>query len=345
MDYTRNPKDSMRSTWRQDRSGWRYPHYVLDFLGLYPTDLDKAVPVFEKSEKIPYLTERSCHLWILAHALWPMALQYLYVTYTGHSLNRVATFLLYTIAFRANAIHEINILRRLGHQYGFLDGDKHERDQIPDVGVQKALSSTILTTSLRPLFTVLLSNRPGQLPSLSWWLPVELGLYTVILDLWFYLYHRSCHEFDGLWKYHRTHHLTKHPNPMLSAYADTEQEILEIVVVPLLTFGTLKLMGLPMGFHDWWICHQYIVFTEVFGHSGLRLFAVPASTSSWLLQLFNCELVLEDHDLHHRNGWRKSHNYGKQTRLWDRLFGTCHERIESDKSNIDLSQQISMPLL
>lgn len=92
---------------------------------------------------------------------------------------------------------------------------------------------------------------------LTWWLPLELGLYSVVLDGWFYLYHRCCHELDGLWKYHRTHHLTKHPTPLLSSYADEEQEFIEIALIPLLTWATLKYaFGLPMTFHDWWICHQ-----------------------------------------------------------------------------------------
>jgi len=274
-----------------------------------------------------------------------MVIQYAFTYFTGWTLHPIAAFLLYTVAYRANAIHEIHILRRLGHRYGFLDGDKHERDQIPDVGVQKALISIVLTTSVRPLLAVLFSERPGEIPSLSWWLPVEIGVYTIVLDFWFYLYHRSCHELDGLWKYHRTHHLTKHPNPMLSAYADVEQEIIEIGLVPIFTCITMRLMGLPMGFHDWWICHEYIIFTEAFGHSGLRVWAVPPSTASLLLKPLGCELVVEDHDLHHRKGWRRSYNYGKQTRLWDRLFGTCHERIESSKANVDRSRRVSMPLL
>lgn len=83
--------------------------------------------------------------------------------------------------------------------------------------------------------------------SLSWWLPLELGLYSVVLDFFFYAYHRSCHELDGLWQYHRTHHLTKHPSPLLSSYADSEQEVIEIALVPLLTYATLKyVFGLPM---------------------------------------------------------------------------------------------------
>lgn len=71
------------------------------------------------------------------------------------------------------------------------------------------------------------------------------------------------HDIDTLWKYHRTHHLTKHPNPLLTLFADTEQEIFNIAVIPLLAWGSMKLVGFPMGFYDWWICHQYAVWTEI----------------------------------------------------------------------------------
>jgi sterol desaturase/sphingolipid hydroxylase (fatty acid hydroxylase superfamily) len=57
------------------------------------------------------------------------------------------------------------------------------------------------------------------------------------------------------------------------------------------------------------------------------------------------ELCVEDHDLHHRQGWRKSHNYGKQTRVWDRLFGTCGTRIESVPDNVDYVNQAYMPIM
>jgi sterol desaturase/sphingolipid hydroxylase (fatty acid hydroxylase superfamily) len=99
-----------------------------------------------------------------------------------------------------------------------------------------------------------------------------------------------------------------------------------------------------MGFYEWWICHQYVVFAELAGHSGLRVHASPPSTLSWLLRWFDAELVIEDHDLHHRKGWKKSHNYGKQTRLWDRVFGTCCDRIESVQGNVDYVNQSPMPL-
>jgi sterol desaturase/sphingolipid hydroxylase (fatty acid hydroxylase superfamily) len=65
---------------------------------------------------------------------------------------------------------------------------------------------------------------------------------------------------------------------------------------------------------------------------------------NWLLELFDLEMVIEDHDLHHRYGWKQSFNHGKQSRLWDTIFGTCHDRIESVKENVDYSNLATMPL-
>jgi sterol desaturase/sphingolipid hydroxylase (fatty acid hydroxylase superfamily) len=152
------------------------------------------------------------------------------------------------------------------------------------------------------------------------------------------------HDVDWLWQFHRTHHLTKHPNPLLSLYADTEQEIMDIAGIPFLTWLSIRALGLPMGYYDWWVCNQFIVFVEMYGHSGLRIQASPPSTVTPLLRLAGCELVIEDHDLHHRKGWKKSVNYGKQTRLWDRLFGTLGQRVENVEGNLDYDHPVTMPI-
>ncbi|KAJ9248410.1 hypothetical protein DTO195F2_8855 [Paecilomyces variotii] len=348
MSATQNPKDSMKSTWTTwPREQWNYHHKILDFLDIYPVDPKTEVPVHSKEEKIPYFNEWSVHLWILFHAAIPLVLHQLCTSYTGHIFSPITAFNLYFMAFNIIVVHEARILRRLGHAYGFLDGDKHERDGIPDVGVAKVAKSLYKTTGSRLIAAVYLTYKPGELPiDMHWkWLFLEIGLYGVVLDFWFYWYHRLMHDVGGLWKYHRTHHLTKHPNSLLAAYADHEQEFFDMVGVPLMTYFTLKFMGLPMGFYEWWVCHQYIAFTEVLGHSGIRVYAPAASTFTWLLQYFDAEIIVEDHDLHHRKGWRKSHNYGKQTRVWDRLFGTCHDRIESARDNIDYEKPVSIPLL
>ncbi|OOQ85673.1 hypothetical protein PEBR_25698 [Penicillium brasilianum] len=347
MSAERNPKDSMKSTWRrQARSEWTLFHWFYEVLGIHPEHLDANVPVHLKEDAVPYVPDWSMHRWVLTHSVIPIILQHAYVQYTGHNIGPLGAFILYSIAFKAIAIHELHVLRRLGHTHGFLDGDKHARDGVPDIGVAKVVRSLMSTSTFRPMFTVFFAYRTAQAPSSMnfAWLPLEIGLYGIILDFWFYWYHRIMHDFDGLWKFHRTHHLTKHPNPLLTLYADTEQEFFDIAGIPLMTFFTMKFMGMPMGFYEWWICHQYVVFAELAGHSGLRLHASPPSTLSWFLRWFDAELVIEDHDLHHRKGWKKSHNYGKQTRLWDRVFGTCCDRIESVQGNVDYANQAPMPL-
>lgn len=57
------------------------------------------------------------------------------------------------------------------------------------------------------------------------------------------------------------------------------------------------------------------------------------------------ELVIEDHDLHHRRGWKQSHNYGKQTRVWDRVFGTTIPRVEGWEGNVDYVNTAEIPLI
>jgi sterol desaturase/sphingolipid hydroxylase (fatty acid hydroxylase superfamily) len=340
-----NPKDSMKSTWRTwDRKRWNHHQWMQEILAIHPTNLDQEVPKHEKTDKMPILSHYEGHRWIRLHAVWPLLAHQAYLHFFGKNLGIFAAFIFYTVAFKINAVREIQEMRRLGHKYGYLDGDKHDRDQVPDARVGNVMNSLISTATIRPMMSVFIAYRSSMSPlsTLSWWIPLEIGVYATVLDFWFYWYHRVMHESETLWKLHRTHHLTKHPTPLLSLYADTIQEIFDIVGIPILTYLTMKLVGLPMGFADWWVCQQYIVWTELWGHSGLRIFVTPPTTATPLLKLFDAELTTEDHDLHHRKGWKNSHNYGKQTRLWDRLFGTCHARIEAVDENIDWNDAITM---
>ncbi|KAK3186210.1 hypothetical protein K4F52_004974 [Lecanicillium sp. MT-2017a] len=347
-----NAKDSMKSTWRlADRSTWGPFHWIIEIINGYHWDLDKEIPVYAKTDKIPYIPQWSIQSWILLHSGIPLALHQLLVSVTGWNMPSYVAFGYYTAAFLVFIIREMEQIRWLGHRYGFLDGDVHERDGIPDVGVARVVMAGPKTLGGRMALATLLTYKVSEAPldvmsSWTWWawLPFQIGLYGVILDFWFYWYHRAMHDVGGLWKFHRTHHLTKHPNPLLGAYADDEQEFFDMIGVPFMTFLTFRVLGLPLGFYDWWICHQYIAFTELGGHSGLRLHIQAASPFGWLLAMLDCDIVTEDHDLHHRKGWRKSFNYGKQSRLWDRIFGTCGDRIESNVSNVDYSKPVLVPL-
>jgi len=343
----RHPENSMKSTWRRsDKRSWNHQQWLYEILKIHPTDLDREVPKHAKTDKMPYLPHLEGHKWILAHAIWPLLAHALFSYLTGKNVPLVAALVFYVFAFKTNAIHEIRMLRELGHQYGYLDGDKHDRDQVPDTKTRSVLNSLFATSTIRPVVSVFLAYSASQSPleTLSWYLPLEIGIYGIVLDFYFYWYHRIMHESDTLWQFHRTHHLTKHPSPLLSLYADQVQEIFDIIGIPIITYITMRLAGFPMGFADWWICQQYVVWTELWGHSGLRVLVRPPTTATPFLQLFDAELNTEDHDLHHRKGWKSSHNYGKQTRLWDRLFGTTTARIESIEGTIDWTDPVSLPL-
>lgn len=330
--------ESMKSTWRTLPFSQMNRHQKqIEAYQLQPTSMDAEVPVHKKTDPVQYLPHWQAHAWVLYHAAWPMILQQGIKWYFGRTLHPVATFFLYTAAFKINAVHELWMLRDLGMRFGFLDGDKHERDQVPDNAATKVFRALISTSSFRPMLATFLAYSSKQDPTavLSWWTPVEIGVYQIVLDFWFYWYHRMMHEQDSLWKFHRTHHLTKHPTPLLTIYADTVQETFDIAGIPLLAYLTMKVMGFPLNFYSLWLCNQYVVFTELFGHSGVRLWVTPPTTATWFLKLFNAELTTEDHDLHHRKGYRQSHNYGKQTFLWDRIFGTAIDRIELDDKNVE----------
>ncbi|QPH02475.1 hypothetical protein C2857_006685 [Epichloe festucae Fl1] len=345
-------KDSMKSTWRtKDRSEWNIYQKILDRLGADYVALDQPVPRHAKTDKVPHLGQISQHKWIIFHAFVPLVLHQLFVSLTGWRISRHFAFHFYVNLFNVAIVREVHILRRLGHKYGFLDGDVHDRDGVPDHGAGKVVWSLYKTVGARLAMMVWFAYNPDNSPldimsSWKWWalLPLQTGLYGVVLDFWFYVYHRAMHEVPFLWRFHRTHHLTKHPNPLLAAYADEEQEFFDMVVIPFLTWSTFWAAGMPLGFYEWWMCQQYIVYTEVWGHSGVRVHLSVPSTLSWLLEALNMELCVEDHDMHHRKGWRRSQNYGKQTRVWDRLFGTCGERVESFDANIDYVNQAYMPL-
>lgn len=342
-----NPKDSMKSTWRLwDRTQWHAGHWLLELLDVHHLDLDKDVAVHHKTEKVPYAPEWQFHRYVLFHAAIPLLLHQLYINYFGHNLSPWLAYLFYSLSIEAIVIHQVHVLRRVGHRYGFFDGDKHARDGVPDSGVAKTVQTVLTVMILRPMMMTFFAYRTDQGPSSIryFWTFLETGVYPLVLDFWYYCFHRAAHEMEGLWKFHRTHHLTKHPNPLLTAYADYVQEFFDIVGVPFMTYGTMKLMGIPIGFYEWWVCQQYVIFTEVLGHSGLRMEATAVNPWTWLLRLCDMELVIEDHDLHHRKGWRHSHNYGKQTRVWDRVFNTSVPRVEGYKGNVDYVNTAEIPL-
>ena len=202
----RNPNDSMTSTWRGwDRAKWHFGHWVLDILDVHHIEFNQDVPVFQKTDNVPYAPELQFHIWVWTFAGIPLLLHQLYINYVGQP-SPWLVFGFYSMALKLFAIHEVHILRRIGHQIGFFDGDKHARDGVPDVGVGKTVQTLLSVVAFRPMFATFIAYTGEPPSSIRWsWLIFETGMYAVILDMWYYTFHRSAHETGSLWQYHRTH--------------------------------------------------------------------------------------------------------------------------------------------
>lgn len=83
---------------------------------------------------------------------------------------------------------------------------------MPDVHGWKVAMSLLGVITIRPLFATFVAYDRTELPSISWRTPIDIAAYSLALDFWFYLYHRTMHEVPFLWKLHRLHHTTKHPS-------------------------------------------------------------------------------------------------------------------------------------
>jgi hypothetical protein len=152
----RNPKDSMKSTWQSgDKSQWTIWHWFIEILDVHPFDLTTPVPVFAKTDKIPNASTWDTHKRIFAYASVPVLIHYVYVQYTGHNLTFAWAALLYGTWIKFTGVREIRTIRKLGHIYGYLDGDKHGRDGVPDVRVREVVTSLVLTSTTRTLMLVM----------------------------------------------------------------------------------------------------------------------------------------------------------------------------------------------
>lgn len=347
-------QNSMRSTWRHgDRSSWSLAHRLFDIFDLYPTVANKPVPVFTKMDKIPHMPEWCGHVFVWLYALLPMLMHQMLLTFGQiDSIHPVVGYAIYAAGTHALGWGAVRALKKLAHAHGFLDGETvPERQNIPDSGVMRIVAGSVKTLDIRlAIITAATFQRDvAPISLLSDWTWVvstllKVGIYGIVIDFWFYAYHRSMHEIPWLWKYHRTHHLAKHPVSMMASWSDEEQEFLDVVGVPVLAATTMYLMGISLPFHQWFVCHLHIIYTELVGHSGVRVHSSVPNIFHRLLACFGAALTVEDHDLHHRNGYRTSGNYGKQTLLWDRVFGTARERIEMREGNIDYQNKVYMPI-
>ncbi|CAD6957190.1 unnamed protein product [Tilletia caries] len=335
---TDRPKKSMKATWYHEKewSEWNFAQRFLVTIGAMPPKNAPKPPYKEATEPVGVFTELAqwAH-WFPLAAIAP-TLQYIYMKTTGKTWSPITAYFIYVACFIVFAVSSVQHFYRLGLKHGYFDS-KHSRDGIPDQQSYKVLWSVVATIALRPVVGFYFSYDRNELPWISPWFPLQAFAYATTLDLFFYCYHRGMHEVPFLWKFHQRHHETHHPNSLLSPFADAEQDVFDILVIPVLTFATL-----PMNFHTFWIISLGILYTEAMGHCGVRLY-LPTPLTGYILRPLGMDLALEDHDIHHRHGWKdRGGNYGKQTRVWDFMFGTMRPRIETQWKQVDWNNKVPL---
>ncbi|KAL8278630.1 hypothetical protein RQP46_008922 [Phenoliferia psychrophenolica] len=176
--------------------------------------------------------------------------------------------------------------------YGTLDEQVIGRDRIPDASVGQLCKALILAIAGRMVGAFYLRWNKADMPldGLRWSTPVRLfvsivayrladpcsrfdrQIWLIVFDYFFYAYHRSCHEFDFLWRIHRQHHTTRHPSPVLTILAEDVQEVIELFLCPLA--ATLLV---PMTFHELFFgaCYMIVSSPSSFQRRSLTL---PADT-------------------------------------------------------------------
>ncbi|KAF9513343.1 hypothetical protein BS47DRAFT_1344430, partial [Hydnum rufescens UP504] len=234
------------------------------------------------------------HAFVLPRAIAPIAIQYISIKYFRLSWPMWMAGIVYSLAFITFVAMLAFHLNALALKHGFLDGQV-PRDGVPDARLKLTMLGIFFVATVRLLFCCFIAYNRFETLYITPWLSVHMFVYTIIVDFWFYIYHRAMHEID---------------------------EVIGILIIPLLAY-----LVYPS------ISSVYTTYTEVVGHSGVRLYQQQPVTGP-ILRPFGMDMAGEDHDLHHRNGWRKSFKY---TRIWDKLLSTARAgpRLEMVDENVD----------
>jgi sterol desaturase/sphingolipid hydroxylase (fatty acid hydroxylase superfamily) len=139
---------------------------------------------------------------------------------------------------------------------------------------------------------------------------IQFFMFFLIDDAWFYLMHRSFHEFPFLMqRIHKRHHTASKPFPLDYMYVNPLEWMLGMIG-PALGVVTIMLVYGQMYAWPMWIMIAFRSLHEMQAHSGLR--------ATWTRYSFF--LGTSDHHDHHHS--MLNGNYGSITRIWDLIFGT-----------------------
>ncbi|KAM0748245.1 hypothetical protein T439DRAFT_304616 [Meredithblackwellia eburnea MCA 4105] len=301
------------------------PAEFLCNLATVPDSLHKVKPESIDRGPVPTQSIVKENLFIIRHAFVPLVLQAIsYWAFPDYKWSNGVAYTVYLLSFIAFAIAVVERMNGYCVELGTFDEKNISRDRTPDKSVNGLAKAIILYMFFRTALPFFLHYNKEVNPlfdgAIRWSFPLRMAAWMITLDYFFYVYHRSSHEVDALWFIHQHHHTTKHPTAILAILAEDYQECLEIALIP-----TIASLLVPMTFSELYLNMCWTIYVEMLGHSGVRSYWPHPVL--WFLRYVNMDLVVEDHDLHHRFG-KSGKNYGKQSRVWDQMFGTSADRIE-----------------
>lgn len=150
------------------------------------------------------------------------------------------------------------------------------------------------------------------------------GILALMLgDVLVYWFHRACHHFDFLWRFHAVHHSAEHLD-FLAAHREH----------PLDGLGTQLCQNLPaiaLGLDFGAVAALAVLrgMWAIFIHSNV---AIDIGPLRWILG------APELHHWHHARVERTSHNFANLAPWLDRLFGTYHRPTGPETYALGLTQ-------
>jgi sterol desaturase/sphingolipid hydroxylase (fatty acid hydroxylase superfamily) len=175
-----------------------------------------------------------------------------------------------------------------------------------------ACSAAILEAAGRGLgIESRLTGSHGALTPLALGGPVQFVVGFLLLDLFYYVFHRLAHRWRWLWLVHAVHH----SDGELDASTGVRFHPLESVIEIAFLTALLLALGLPL----WVLLARAIVQNpmDFLQHANLRAPEWVERRLGWLL------VTPRMHRVHHSPVPAETDsNYGVLLSVWDRLFGT-----------------------
>lgn len=110
-------------------------------------------------------------------------------------LAHIIQYIIYQLWFQIFALHDLARWQRMMQRFGTLNETHRGRDQVPDKHKVGLVLCLLLFSFVRNIGVFILGkDRAASVPNISIWSPVKIGLFTIAMDYFFYVYHRSTHQ-------------------------------------------------------------------------------------------------------------------------------------------------------